>query len=92
MSSYFDYTDPYMNLPKVGDVDCRDMNNFDIVKNIYFDKLSILNEAHDAAHIDHMSDHETKNPHSKIFSPLKFMAWSMSYCFWRKCLYGNLTE
>lgn len=84
----FDYENPQLYIYGVGLIDCRDQENYTYVLDVYRDKSEILNAAKSAAIKDfdsRMSPHwKPKNPHSQLFSPLRWTAWNTSYSFWMK--------
>ena len=88
MSTYFDFSDPFMKLVGIGIIDCRNLDgaNYYLVR-IYNDKQDILADARSAAEKDFASGvrvwedkKKARNPYSNIFSPNKWTCWNVGYC------------
>lgn len=81
---FSNFDKPQMFVHGAGLLDCRDEVNFLSIVSAFHDKRDILESAKLAAIKDFGSGSTTTNPHSKIFSPLRWTAWLNSYYFWRK--------
>jgi len=80
----FDEDDPMLFVGGLGQVDCRDMDNLALLAATFGDKQAVIEDGRAAAASDIETDAKPKNPHSKIFSPLKWTAWNSAYWFIRK--------
>jgi hypothetical protein len=84
MIDTFDFREPRMHVAGVGTIDCRHETNFGLLAPVFSDKGDILEAAAHAALEDFPRMVKRKNPHSQLFSPLKWTAWNTGYWFWMK--------
>ena len=86
--STFDFSDPFIILPGMRKIDCRNLDdaNYYLIE-YYSDKQAILASAQSAAQEDFASGvktwedkKKTHNPYNKFLSPNKWTCWNCGYC------------
>lgn len=80
----FDADDPYISVAGQGRIDCRNRENFSLLTQAFPDKFEQLEQGNLAASQDLMMGKKTRNPYSKLLSPLKWTAWNSAYWFMMK--------
>lgn len=86
----FDFKDPQLYVVGVGNIDCSKETNFALLAPAFRDKSEIVEDAAHAAFRDFKNNVRRANPHSQIFSPLKWTAWNAGYWFWMKHFHASV--
>jgi hypothetical protein len=85
----FDFREPKIYVHGAGTIDCREQMNFALLAPVFSGKGEILDAAAHAALEDFPRNVKRSNPHSQVFSPLKWTAWNTGYWFWMKHFYAR---